>query len=88
MNCQFQNCSESRVQQHHVTYYPPVIKYLCAKHHEDITIVNGQQARRCKSPLTNSQRWAIWYKWLSGDLKPRRTEKALEYIDEMNGCMI
>jgi len=32
--------------EHHITYDPPVTKYLCIQHHEEITIINGQQARK------------------------------------------
>lgn len=81
--CAFPGCKEFATERHHITYEPEVVKNLCAKHHDEITIVNGQQARKYKTPLSNKHRWWIWYQWLEGGLKPRRTQKALEYIDEM-----
>jgi hypothetical protein len=67
---------------HHVTYNPEVTKPLCRPHHEEITILNGQQARKVRHELSNKHRWWIWFQWLEGKLKVRRTKKALEYIEE------
>jgi len=67
---------------HHAVYDPyGVIKPLCRKHHEDITIINGIQARKKHRKLRNNERWAIWYAWQRGELKPRRTKKALEWLN-------
>jgi arylamine N-acetyltransferase len=80
MNCHFPTCDEPADHRHHVTYQPEVIFPLCRKHHEDITILNGQQARKYRRKLSNKQRWFIWYRFLAGEMKPRRTKKAMEYI--------
>jgi len=68
---------------HHITYDPPVIENLCERHHEDITIINLQQAGKIRGALSNKHRWRNWYCWLRGELRPRRTAKAMEYIEEM-----
>jgi hypothetical protein len=73
---------EWAVHEHHVTYEPVVTKHLCVRHHEEITIINGQQARRIRITLSNKHRWWIWFQWVEGKLKARRTQKALEYIEE------
>ena len=80
--CCFPSCSDSAEHRHHVTYDPPVIKVLCEKHHKEITMLNGLQARKYRSSLSNKQRWWIWYQWMEGKLKPRRTRKALDYVNE------
>jgi hypothetical protein len=81
-DCSFPGCEKWGIYDHHVTYEPPVIKPLCREHHEDITIINRAKAGRQKSPLSNRQRWWIWYQWREGKLKPRRTRGALEYVSE------
>lgn len=77
--CAFPGCGEWGDHQHHITYDPPVIKWLCAGHHEQITILNGQQARKYRGPLSTKFRWRIWYAWIRGELKVRRTRKSLEW---------
>jgi hypothetical protein len=81
--CEFPGCDEFPMHGHHVTYNPEVIKPLCVKHHEEITIINGIQGRKYRTSLSNKHRWWIWYHWLRGELKPRKTQKAMEYIEEM-----
>ena len=80
--CVFPSCLEWARHDHHVTYDPPVTKGLCVRHHEEITIVNGQQARKYRRSLSNNHRWWIWFQWIEGKLKARRTRKALEYTEE------
>ncbi len=80
--CFFVGCSEFADHTHHVTYNPEVTKPLCHRHHEEITILNGQQARKVRHELSNKHRWWIWFQWLEGKVKVRRTKKALEYIEE------
>lgn len=81
--CFFPGCIKLADHQHHIIYFPEeVTKPLCRQHHEEITILNGQQARKCRHELSNSHRWWIWYQWLEGKLKPRRTARALEYLEE------
>lgn len=79
--CCFPGCSAPAERQHHVTYDPEVIKPLCKPHHDQITIINGIQGRKHRRQLSNKQRWWIWYSWLRGELKPRRTRKALEWVE-------
>ena len=80
--CCFPRCPEFADHTHHITYHPEVTKPLCRPHHEEITILNGQHARRVRHELSNKHRWWIWYQWLEGKLRVRRTKKALEYIEE------
>jgi hypothetical protein len=82
--CCFPGCSGSAEHWHHVVYRPEeVIKPLCSLHHKEITMLNGQQSRKYGYyQLSNNFRWRIWYQWLEGKLKPRRTAKALEYVEE------
>ena len=80
--CAFPSCTDWGEHQHHITYDPPVTKRLCVQHHEEITIINGQQARKYRRSLSNKHRWWIWFQWIEGKLKPRRTRKALEYTEE------
>lgn len=68
--------------QHHVTYDPEVVRLLYRRHHEDITIINGQQARKYRRSSSNRHRWWTWYQWLRGELKRRRTSLAMEYIED------
>jgi hypothetical protein len=79
--CAFPGCGEWGDHQHHITYDPPVIKWLCIGHHEQITILNGQQARKYRVPLSNRFRWRIWFQWTQGKMKVRRTQKALEWTE-------
>ena len=82
IRCYHPNCTKMGEEKHHITYSPEVTVLLCKKHHVQITIINGQQARRIHSELSNRHRWWIWYQWLSGKLHARRTERALEWIAE------
>jgi hypothetical protein len=81
--CRFLQCKNAGISDHHITYEPEVVVNLCVEHHEQITIINGQQARKYRGVLSNSHRWCIFNQWLQGKLKPRRTEKAMEYIGKM-----
>jgi hypothetical protein len=80
--CAFPSCTDWGGHDHHITYEPPVTKRLCVRHHEEITIINGQQARKYRRTLSNKHRWWAWYQWIEGELKARRTRKALEYTEE------
>jgi hypothetical protein len=80
--CGFPSCTDWGVHEHHITYEPPVTKRLCVRHHEEITIINGQQARKYRRSLSNKHRWWIWFQWIEGKLNARRTRKALEYTEE------
>jgi hypothetical protein len=80
--CAFPSCTDWGEHDHHITYEPPVTKRLCVRHHEEITIINGQQARKYRRSLSNKHRWWIWFQWIEGKLKARRTQKALEYTGE------
>jgi hypothetical protein len=60
-----------------VTYVPEVVKPLCAAHHDEITMLNMQQGRKCRHPLSNEHRWHLWYEWIGGE-KVRRTAKSVE----------
>lgn len=81
--CEFPGCTRRGDHRHHIVYFPQeVIKLLCREHHAEITMLNGLHARRVRHPLSNRHRWWIWYQWMEGKLKPRRTRKALEYIEE------
>jgi hypothetical protein len=80
--CAFPSCTNWGGHDHHITYDPPVTKRLCVRHHEEITIINGQQARKYRRTLSNKHRWWIWFQWIEGKLKARRTQKALEYTGE------
>lgn len=79
--CCYPTCQEFARHDHHVTYDPEVIKPLCKDHHKEITMLNGIHARKIRGSLSNRYRWWIWYQWLEGKLKPRRTRKAREYVD-------
>lgn len=79
--CAFPSCTDWGVHEHHITYDPPVTKRLCFRHHEEITIINGQQARKYRRTLSNRHRWWAWYQWTNGNLKARRTRRALEYTE-------
>lgn len=89
--CEFPECTTPAAHLHHIVYDDPeATANLCRKHHEDITIINGAKARAAKSgynwryrhyqKLTDYQRWTIWEGWLRGELKPKRTKKALEWL--------
>lgn len=81
-SCSFPGCIKFSHDDHHITYEPEVIKPLCRKHHEDITIINRAQAGKIKAPLSNRHRWWIWRQWIEGKLKPRRTRGALAYVSK------
>ena len=84
--CVFPGCGEWGDHRHHITYDPKVIKDLCFRHHEEITILNGQQARKYRGHLSNKHRWWIWYAWTRGELRVRRrTRKALEWTENWVG---
>ena len=83
--CSFPGCHELGQHEHHIVYEPDVIKPLCIKHHKEITMLNGLQARRIRRGLTRRHRWWIWFQWIGGKLKPRRTKKALEWVHEWDG---
>jgi hypothetical protein len=69
--------------QHHVTYEPECKKPLCDTHHKEITHLNGIQSRKYHyAKLTNKFRWWIWFQWIEGKLKPRRTKLAQEWTNE------
>jgi hypothetical protein len=80
--CAFPGCQEWGEHDHHITYDPEVKKPLCVGHHQEITILNGQQARKYRRELSNKHRWWILYQWTQGKLKVRRTRKSLEWIED------
>src|SRR5260370_36941180 len=81
--CFFPGCTRFADHQHHIIYFPEeVTKPLCRPHHEEITILNGQQARKSRHELSNSHRWWIWYQWLQVKLKPPRAPEALSHPEE------
>jgi hypothetical protein len=88
IRCSFPGCIEFGEHSHHVTYEPEVVKPLCRLHHEEITIINGQQARKYRRGLSNKWRWRNWYAWTRGELKPRRTQKALEWLAEWDNPVL
>jgi hypothetical protein len=75
LRCGYPWCDQLGIERHHVTYQPEVVTNLCRRHHEDVTIINGQQARKYKCDLTTEWRLSIWNRWQQGRLKPRRTAK-------------
>jgi hypothetical protein len=81
ITCSFPGCTRFGLHNHHITYEPEVTKPLCVEHHEEITILNGQQARKIGRTLSNKHRWWIWFSWTKGELRIRRTKKAMEYIE-------
>ena len=81
-HCAFPACTGLGEHEHHVIYRPPVTKRLCRQRHEEITMLNGIQGRKVRHTLTDQHRWWIWYQWTQGRLKPRRTKKALQYVQE------
>jgi hypothetical protein len=80
--CAFPGCKKFGAENHHITYNPEVTKRLCTRHHEEITILNGHKGRAVRHGLSNRHRWWIWYQWLEGNLKVRRTKKAMQYIEQ------
>lgn len=80
--CSFPGCNAFGDHDHHIVYDPDVIKPLCVTHHKEITMLNGIQARKFRRCLSRRQRWWIWFQWLSGKLKLRRTKKALEWVSD------
>lgn len=72
--CTFPSCEAIGTEKHHITYNPEVTKWLCKKHHEEITAINSVEARRFKyKQLSNKHRWFLWFQWIEGKLKPRRS---------------
>ena len=63
-----------------MTYTPEVIKPLCEKHHDEITMLNMQQGRKVRHSMSNQHRWYIWYQWIKGEKRVRRTRKSLEQL--------
>jgi hypothetical protein len=59
-------CSTLPIEWHHITYRPEKKVPLCRVHHDQITRINGEQA---KGPLSNRQRQTIWRKFLTGELE-------------------
>lgn len=81
--CVFPGCTRRGDHRHHIVYFPErVVKILCREHHAEITMLNGIHARRVRHQLATNHRWWLWYQWIAGNLKPRRTRKALEYVEE------
>jgi hypothetical protein len=78
-HCIFPGCEELGVHVHHITYDPEETQPLCEKHHDEITILNMQAARKVRHQLSNPHRWWIWRQWLNGK-KVRRTRKSLEQL--------
>jgi hypothetical protein len=81
--CEFPGCTRPGDHRHHIVYHPEeVVKLLCREHHAEITMLNGIYGRRFRHPLSSKHRWWLWHQWIAGKKKPRRTRKALEYIQE------
>jgi len=80
--CCFPGCTKFGGHKHHVTYEPECTKPLCEDHHKEITHLNGIQSRKFNYvKLSTKFRWRIWFLWIRGELKPRRTKKAQEWTD-------
>ena len=45
VRCAHPGCDGVAAHLHHIIYEPSVTKRLCVRHHEEITIINGIQAR-------------------------------------------
>ena len=82
VSCSFPACQKLGDHDHHVVYNPDMIKPLCVIHHKEITMLNGIQARKIRHELSRQHRWWIWFQWMKGELKPRRTKQALEWVRE------
>jgi hypothetical protein len=80
--CAFPGCDKWAEHRHHITYQPEVTCRLCDPHHQEITILNGQQARKCRHTLSNKHRWWIWNRWIKGQKNVRRTQRSLEWINQ------
>jgi hypothetical protein len=79
--CAVAGCGQWATQAHHVTYTPEVTEPLCERHHDEITAINSHQARK-QGPLSEKQRWAIWYKFCRGELKrPRFSHLDREWFE-------
>jgi len=83
MKCKFPNCSNhDELEPHHIIYIPKTIVMLCCSHHQEITAINAHQARKQNTPLSNPQRWFLWYAWIQGRLKkPRITHLDKEWSE-------
>lgn len=79
-NCVFPKCPNKRDHKHHIIYDPPMIVGLCYAHHEDITIVNTNEAFKKRRKLTSDERVEIWEAWLRGELVPEMTPWAAAWI--------
>ncbi len=73
MICRFPGCKNTATQEHHITYDPEVTRWLCEKHHSEITAINGVESRKYHKTLSNKHRWFIWFRFIEGSIKPRRT---------------
>lgn len=89
--CIYPDCKDDADHEHHIfgsdNFDPEKRKkteWLCKRHHEDITILNGKEGRRVRHSLSDRHREFIWDKWINGEMKPRRTKKALEYVRDWN----
>jgi hypothetical protein len=83
--CSFTGCTEFGGHQHHITYDPEWKEPLCESHHKEITHLNAIQSRKYHYiKLSNRFRRWIWFQWIEGKLKPRRTRKAQEWTDDWN----
>ena len=73
-NCAFPGCDRDGIQRHHVTYVPEVVKPLCDLHHGQITAIHGMESRRYHyRELSNNHRWHMWYGFIKGEIKPRKS---------------
>src|SRR5579863_2371127 len=71
--CAFPGCKADGNERHHITYEPEVTAWLCHKHHQEITDINGVEARKYRHGLSNRHRWFLWHQWREGKRKARRS---------------
>lgn len=71
--CAKPGCTTFGTEKHHITYDPEVTVMLCQKHHEEITAINGVDARKYRRDLSNKHRWFLYYQWRDGKRKARRS---------------
>jgi hypothetical protein len=66
MKCSVEGCNNEGTNNHHITYDPEVKKPLCQSHHEEITAIYSNQGYWQRHPLSNKQRWKLWFLFVEG----------------------
>jgi hypothetical protein len=83
MRCYKPGCRRAGSECYVIAFEPYSTVKLCKRHYEEITLINTLMQTEYERYTTNDFfRWHIWYRWLHGELKVRKTGKTPQLVGQ------